>query len=516
MRRRRAAGAPSGKIVLALFALLAFAAMCGATAFAGEPAGATGTFGKTTLGAAWQNMTDDAKRGSRYRYDGPAGSELYQVTAPLRGDPGDESVETQTLDVAVYSDEGGEPGALLAQSTVNRVIAGKQDASLVTFPLAQPVPLQPGANYWLMIHAGQDGAVAEYSYDAVTGALRYEIAAADAKADGARDPAGPMLVDHRRLAIWGSFRPAAAGPPSPPPDRATDGVADADDRCPDVAGLIGGAGCPASTSPTPPAPTPPAPGRPQVATAPAQSLTPVSALLTGIVVPQGDTRWHFEWGRTTRYGRRTSARILSAEAGARQVEASLTSLRPSTTYHFRLVAEGSGGEVRGETQSFRSPPLPRIDPELSLTVGCVPGARTCRIKGASLDIVLRGSDGELTGAGRHVGLRVRLVLRRGDRVLKRRGFVVRDRVTLPAMGGAGGVTLRRQVIDRHSHYPLGRLLGARMAVGTALEVYVTRRGTTGGNYRYALRRGVNGVAPAKRSCVISADTGTTRLCRTRN
>jgi hypothetical protein len=512
--RHRDSGAPAGKIILALFALLALTALCGARAFAGAPAGATGTFGKTTLGAAWQNMTDDAKRGSRYRYDGPAGSELYQVTAPLRGDPGDESVETQTVDVAVYADEGGEPGALLAQSTVNRVIAGTHDASLITFPLAQPVPLQPGASYWLMIHAGQDGAVAEYSFDAVTGALRYEIAEADAKADGARDPAGPMLVDHRRLAIWGSFRPAAAGPPSTPPDRDADGVADADDRCPDVAGLIGGAGCPASTTPTPP--DAPMPGRPQVATAPAQSLTPVSALLTGIVVPQGDTRWHFEWGRTTRYGRRTGARILSADAGAKRVEMPLTGLRPSTTYHFRLVAQGPGGEIRGETQSFRSPPLPRIEPELSLTVGCVPGAPTCRIKRSSLDIAVRGSDGELAGAGRHVGLRVRLVLRRGDRVLKRRGFVVRDRVPLPAMGGPGGVTLRRQVVDRHSRYPLGRLLGGRMAVGTALEVYVTRRGTTGGNYRYALRRGVNGVAPAKRSCEISADTGTTRLCRTRN
>jgi hypothetical protein len=513
-RRRAGAAAPTARVILILIALLAVAAGSrahtadGAEAPALSSASAFGTVGKTILGGDWTGMTDHAKRGSRYLYDGPAGSELYQVTGPLRGDPSGDGV--QTVDAAVYADQGGEPGALLAQSALNAVIAGGQATTLVNFPLAQAVPLQPGAHYWLMFHAGQAGAVAEYSYAVVQSALRYETPGADLKLDGAEDPAGPMLVDHRELTIWGSYRPIAPGPSTP--DRDADGVADADDRCPDASGPAGEAGCPSPKPPSPPDPTPPL--LPQAATAHAQGITPDSALLTGIVVPHGDTRWFFEWGPTARFGRQTTAQSLPAGAGATQVRTSLTGLRPSTRYRFRLVAEGPGGRIEGNTQSFVALSPPQIEPALSVRLRCRPTAPSCRIERSSLTIGLRGPGGRLARAAQHSDLHVRLVLRRGGRVLATRGFDARARVRLRALAGPRLVTLRRDVVDRTSRYALGALFRDGFAIGTALEVYVTREGAIGGYYRFALRRkGKLDFVVEKTSCVIPVGARTLRTCR---
>jgi hypothetical protein len=518
--RRRRAGAPTAWIAV-LVALLAVAAATRAGALDGAEAaaGGSGVLGYSVPGSQWQKMTDDAKRGSRYLYDGPAGNELYMVSARLRGGPTAEG--SQTVDAVVYADNGGTPGALLGQSAQNVKVFAGQAAGTVDFPLAKPVPLQPGMEYWLMLHSGLTGAVGEYAYDAAPNALRYELQQADLKADGPEDPAGPMDLDDRRPTIWGWYRVAAPDPPPARHDRDGDGVDDADDRCPDVAGPASRDGCPApastpsttATSPTPPAPTP---GRPRAVTSAAVAPTPHSARLTGIVVPEGDTTYHFEWGRTARLGKRTGSGTVPAGDGATPVSASIKGLRPDTRYRFRLVTTGPGGADQGEMQTFRSPPLPRIDPELSLRIECHPGKSFCRIRRSSLDIALKGSGGEDAKASRHAGLRVRLVLRRGHREIART-FRVSSRPRVRPFHGRGRITLHRRIVDgTTSQYAFGSLLSGRMPFGATLEVYVTQKGSTGGYFSYTLRhQGKDGIATPRRSCEIRAGTRMTTRCRTR-
>jgi hypothetical protein len=517
----RAAGrhrtAPALRILLVLIALLAVVAVSRAGALDGDEApSGFGTIGNTTAGSEWQKMTDDAKRGSRYVYGGPAGSELYKVSARLRGEPSSEG--SQTVDVVVYADNGGTPGALLGQSTQNTRVFGGQAAGTVVFTLDRPVALQPGMGYWLMLHSGLNGAVAEYAYEFAPGALAFETQQADLKSDGPEDPAGPMGKDDRRPTVWGSYRPITP-PPPPASDRDSDGTPDTADLCPDVFGPAGNAGCPASTTTSTPITTTPTqtspatPGAPRAVTSPPLVVAPDSAQLAGIGFPAGTTRFYFEWGTTKALGRKTAAATLSA--GAEQVELPLTSLRPGRRYFYELVAEGPGGLVRGGLQSFVSQPLPKVEPLLDLKVNCRTTDRSCKLKRSALDITLRGSDGQLARVARHAGLQVRLVLRQGAREMKRT-FIAKSRARVKPFRGPGRVVLRRRVIDdTTSHYVLGGLLGGRMPFGSTLQVYVTRKGTTGGSYRYGLRRqGDDDIATPERSCEIVAGTVmTTTRCR---
>ena len=76
-------------------------------------------------------------------------------------------------------------------------------------------------------------------------------------------------------------------------------------------------------------------------TTPATEVTETSATLNGNVRSNLDdgTVWWFAWGETTSYGRETPHRtvVVSGDA-AHPVAETLTGLRPSTTYHYRLCA----------------------------------------------------------------------------------------------------------------------------------------------------------------------------------
>jgi hypothetical protein len=247
-------------------------------------------------------------------------------------------------------------------------------------------------------------------------------------------------------------------------------------------------------------------------TSAAVTPTPHSARLTGIVVPEGDTTYHFEWGRTARLGKRTKPEVVPAGAGATPVKASIGSLRPDTRYRFRLVATGPGGPDPGDLQIFRTPPLPRVELAIPVVLGCNPGAHDCRINRSSLDIKLLESDGRLARASRLAALRVRIVLRRGDRVLGRTSFRARARVHPPTLRGRGRATVRRRIVDGVAQYPLGRLMRGRMVVGTRLDAFVTRRGTIGGYFRLDLRpNGRELPDTIKRRCDIRENTAQRRM-----
>ncbi len=108
-------------------------------------------------------------------------------------------------------------------------------------------------------------------------------------------------------------------------------------------------------------------GAPSVVTGSASSIAPTSARLNGTVSPNGiATTWWFEYGTSASYGTKTSARSAGSGTGTSTASAPVSSLKKSTTYHFRLVANNSGGTTYGSDSTFST----------SLAPGIVTGAAT--------------------------------------------------------------------------------------------------------------------------------------------
>jgi hypothetical protein len=71
------------------------------------------------------------------------------------------------------------------------------------------------------------------------------------------------------------------------------------------------------------------------------------------VRPNGqETTYRFEYGLTTAYGSRTDA--LGADDGVAQraVAQTITGLKPSTRYHYRIVAVNGSDTTRGDDRTF--------------------------------------------------------------------------------------------------------------------------------------------------------------------
>ncbi len=98
---------------------------------------------------------------------------------------------------------------------------------------------------------------------------------------------------------------------------------------------------------------------PTAITGPVSAVGPTSAAASGTVNPNGQsTTWHFEYGTSTSYGRKTSSRSAGSGTANVQVSGALTGLAASTTYHYRLVATNGGGTTRGGDGIFTTPSPP--------------------------------------------------------------------------------------------------------------------------------------------------------------
>ena len=94
---------------------------------------------------------------------------------------------------------------------------------------------------------------------------------------------------------------------------------------------------------------------PAAVTGPATSITPTSATLTGTVDPNGRaTNWYFEYGTSTGYGSRTTARSAGSGTSAMGVAAPVSGLTPGRLYHYRLFATSDAGTSRGADRTFRA------------------------------------------------------------------------------------------------------------------------------------------------------------------
>jgi hypothetical protein len=96
-----------------------------------------------------------------------------------------------------------------------------------------------------------------------------------------------------------------------------------------------------------------------LSTDPAEPVGRVSATLKGTLDPDGmGTDYHFEWGRSKRYGEETPNEALAdTSPGDQQVSAGIEGLKPETTYHFRLVAENATyGITKGQDRTVTTLP----------------------------------------------------------------------------------------------------------------------------------------------------------------
>ena len=112
------------------------------------------------------------------------------------------------------------------------------------------------------------------------------------------------------------------------------------------------------------------PPPPAATTGAATGLSDTGATLNGSVNPSGtSTAVSFEYGLTTNYGATVAASppaITGTEMAA--VGATLTDLRSGTTYHYRLVADGPGGVVKGADLTFTTSAFARLS-SLALSDG---------------------------------------------------------------------------------------------------------------------------------------------------
>jgi uncharacterized protein (TIGR02145 family) len=93
---------------------------------------------------------------------------------------------------------------------------------------------------------------------------------------------------------------------------------------------------------------------PSISILPAIGVSHNAALLQGTVNPNGySTTIKFEYGLNTSYGSEVAAtQSPLTGSAATPVSASLSVLSPSTTYHFRVKAENSGGISYGDDQTL--------------------------------------------------------------------------------------------------------------------------------------------------------------------
>ena len=110
---------------------------------------------------------------------------------------------------------------------------------------------------------------------------------------------------------------------------------------------------------------------PTAVTGSASSIAPTSAKLNGAVTANGQaTTWYFEYGTSTSYGSKTAAKSAGSGTGSVNVSASITGLRRTTTYHYRLVATNASGTTVGGDRSFSTSLVPSVRTGAVQNVAC--------------------------------------------------------------------------------------------------------------------------------------------------
>ena len=91
---------------------------------------------------------------------------------------------------------------------------------------------------------------------------------------------------------------------------------------------------------------------PTATTGAATSVGETGATLNGTLGAGGSSTAYFEYGTTAAYGASTATQSVGVSGSPSPLAAAIGGLAPGTTYHFRLVAENSGGVAYGDDQTF--------------------------------------------------------------------------------------------------------------------------------------------------------------------
>jgi hypothetical protein len=91
---------------------------------------------------------------------------------------------------------------------------------------------------------------------------------------------------------------------------------------------------------------------PTAATGAATGIGETGATLNGTVGAGDSSTAYFQYGTTAAYGSSTATQSVGASSSPSPLAGAIGGLAPGTTYHFRLVAENSGGVVYGGDQTF--------------------------------------------------------------------------------------------------------------------------------------------------------------------
>lgn len=91
----------------------------------------------------------------------------------------------------------------------------------------------------------------------------------------------------------------------------------------------------------------------------ATSITDSSAVLTGIVKPDGvPATYYFQYGLTAKYTTVTPVVPAGSGTGSAPVAVGVANLSADTKYHFRIVVFGAGGTKVGSDKTFTTAPAP--------------------------------------------------------------------------------------------------------------------------------------------------------------
>jgi hypothetical protein len=121
---------------------------------------------------------------------------------------------------------------------------------------------------------------------------------------------------------------------------------------------------------------------PAVVTKGVAKVGPSSAIVSATVNPNGcPTKYQFQYGTTTSYGKGTSIHDAGAGTSPVSVSATLSGLATSTVYHFRIVATSAGGPADGADMAFatRAGCLHGLSRPLAVTRGATAVTQTTAI-----------------------------------------------------------------------------------------------------------------------------------------
>jgi len=102
-----------------------------------------------------------------------------------------------------------------------------------------------------------------------------------------------------------------------------------------------------------------APPAPAVTTGGVTNVTYSSAILYGYVDARGQvTGYAFQYGTTSAYGAQSPLAPAGNGTSTVKVSQAVTGLQPGIVYHYRIVASGPGGTIKGAGRTFQTPKVP--------------------------------------------------------------------------------------------------------------------------------------------------------------